>query len=56
MLAHIAGMPVEETTLSFAPIAVAVGGALVSMLGRIAPGRRARSRLSLFGRAMGRGR
>ncbi len=26
MLAHIAGIPVEETALSFAPIAAAVGG------------------------------
>jgi hypothetical protein len=26
MLAHIAGMPIEETALSLAPIAVATGG------------------------------
>lgn len=26
MLAHIAGIPVEETALSFAPVALAAGG------------------------------
>lgn len=49
MLAHIAGMPVEETALSFAPI-VAVAGTLAALrlrqLARLLPahGGRAASR------------
>jgi hypothetical protein len=34
MLAHIAGIPVEETALSFAPVAVAAGGVAGARLRR----------------------
>jgi|GEM_PF-1748757 len=36
MLAHIAGIPVEETALSFAPVAVAAGGVAGVRLRRLA--------------------
>jgi hypothetical protein len=35
MLAHIAGIPVEETLLSFAPVALAVGALAGARLSRI---------------------
>jgi len=34
LLAHIAGMPVEETALSMAPIATVIGGAAIRNLRR----------------------
>jgi hypothetical protein len=34
MLAHIAGIPVEETALSFAPVVVAVGAVAAPWLRR----------------------
>lgn len=40
MLAHIAGMPVEETALSFAPVVVAAGGFAGIHLRRLARQRR----------------
>ncbi len=36
MFAHIAGIPVEETALSFAPVAVAAGGLAGARLRRLA--------------------
>jgi predicted alpha/beta-hydrolase family hydrolase len=40
MLAHIAGIPVEETALSFAPIAFAAAGLAGARLRRLAAQRR----------------
>ncbi len=40
MLAHIAGIPVEEAALGFAPIALAVAGLAGAQLRRIAALRR----------------
>jgi hypothetical protein len=40
MFAHIAGIPVEETALSFAPVAVAAGGVASARLRQRAAGRR----------------
>lgn len=42
MLAHIAGIPIEETALSFAPVALAVGAVAAAWLRRVVrrPGRR----------------
>jgi hypothetical protein len=39
MLAHIAGIPVEETALSLAPIAAAIGG-IAGWKWRVRRGRR----------------
>jgi len=44
MLAHIAGIPVEETALSLAPIAAAAGGVAGQKLRSRAQRRRARKR------------
>jgi hypothetical protein len=44
MLAHIVGIPVEETALSLAPIAAASGGIAGLKLRRRAVRRRARKR------------
>jgi hypothetical protein len=44
MLAHIAGIPVEETALSLAPIAAATGGIAGLKLRERAVRRRARRR------------
>lgn len=44
MFAHIAGIPVEETALSLAPIAVATGGIAGVKLRQRAGRRRARRR------------
>jgi hypothetical protein len=44
MLAHIAGIPVEETALSLAPIAAATGGVAGLKLRERAARRRARRR------------
>jgi predicted alpha/beta-hydrolase family hydrolase len=44
MFAHIAGIPVEETALSFAPVAVAAGGVAGARLRRISRRRRPRAR------------
>jgi hypothetical protein len=42
MLAHIAGIPAEETALSFAPVALALGAIAAAWLGRLVgrPGER----------------
>jgi hypothetical protein len=42
MFAHIAGIPVEETALSFAPVAVAAGGLASARLRRVSSRRRER--------------
>ena len=42
MFAHIAGIPVEETALSFAPVAVAAGGLASARLRRVSTRRRDR--------------
>jgi len=40
MLAHIAGIPVEETTLSLAPVALAAAGLASARLRRLVTQRR----------------
>jgi predicted alpha/beta-hydrolase family hydrolase len=55
MLAHIAGIPVEETALSFAPVAFAAAGLASIRLRRLAayrrpPGLRRNSRRATLGR------
>jgi hypothetical protein len=47
MLAHIAGIPVEETALSFAPVAVAAGGVAGARLRRLARRRNGREALAM---------
>jgi hypothetical protein len=49
MLAHIAGIPVEETALSLAPIAAATGGVAGLKLRERALRRRARKRRGVGG-------
>jgi predicted alpha/beta-hydrolase family hydrolase len=54
MLAHIAGIPVEETALSLAPVALAAAGLAGARLRRLAtrrrPARPPRSRRYALGR------
>jgi hypothetical protein len=50
MLAHIVGIPVEETALNFAPIAAATGG-LASLRLRSALRRRSRRKAHLLSRS-----
>jgi hypothetical protein len=54
MLAHIAGVPVEETALSLAPIAAATGGIAGLKLRRRATRRRARKRQDIASLRTGR--
>jgi hypothetical protein len=42
MFAHIAGIPVEEAALSFAPVAVVAGGLASARLRRVSSRRRER--------------
>lgn len=50
MLAHIAGIPVEETALSLAPIAAATGGIAGLKLRARAARRRSKKRQNLIER------
>jgi hypothetical protein len=50
MLAHIVGIPVEETALSFGPVIAAGGGILSWKLRERMGGRRARTQRSAVGR------
>jgi hypothetical protein len=55
MFAHIAGIPVEETALSFGPVVLAGGGILSLKLRKHADERRARQRSRRVGRGGNRG-